>query len=239
MSAASHQSQTPAAADVYRVGDLAVDVGAQRVTRGVEHVPLPKLSFDLLLVLVRAAPNLVSLDGLMREVWPTLVVSPETVSQRVKLLRDALGDDPHAPRYIEGLRGRGYHLIAPVSRVASSAREQAPDASSSAPDLSPPRSTPRARRWMISAAVLATIVLAAAATSVVITRMRESARETPAPASTVTVSALPEHTVAVLPFANLSGDAQDEFMALGIAEGVLHRLAGIRDLTLIARTSSR
>ncbi len=42
----------------------------------------------------------------------------------------------------------------------------------------------------------------------------------------------------MLPFANLSGEARDEFVALGVAEGVLHRLAGIRDLTLIARSSS-
>ena len=49
---------------------------------------------------------------------------------------------------------------------------------------------------------------------------------------------LPSRTVAILPFANLSTEAHDEFVALGLSEGVLHRLADIRDLTLIARTSS-
>jgi len=72
------------------------------------------LSFDLLVTLVRAAPNLVSLEQLVERVWPGLVVSPETVVQRVKLLRDALGDDSHAPRYIEGVRGRGYRMLAEV-----------------------------------------------------------------------------------------------------------------------------
>lgn len=70
-------------------------------------ITLPKLSYDLLLALVRAAPNLISLDELMRLVWPGVIASPETVSQRVKLLRDALQDDPRQPRYIAGLRGRG------------------------------------------------------------------------------------------------------------------------------------
>ena len=95
----------------YRVGDLLIDTGPQRVTRDGNVIALPKLSYDLLIALVRAAPNLLSIDALMAEVWPKLVVSPETVSQRIKLLRDALGDDPRNPRYVEGLRGRGYRLI--------------------------------------------------------------------------------------------------------------------------------
>jgi DNA-binding winged helix-turn-helix (wHTH) protein len=105
----------------YAVGDLVVDVGRQSVTRAEVDIALPKLSFDLLLVLIRAAPNLVSLDELMRQVWPGLVVSPETVSKRVTLLRDALGEDPRAPRYIAGLRGRGYRILADVSQLAGPA----------------------------------------------------------------------------------------------------------------------
>jgi TolB-like protein/Tfp pilus assembly protein PilF len=103
----------------FSLGDLTIDTGRQLVSRGADSIPLPKLSFDLLLALVRAAPNLVSLDELMRLVWPGIVVSPETVSQRVKLLRDALSDDPRAPRYIAGLRGRGYQIVAAVEDGAA------------------------------------------------------------------------------------------------------------------------
>ena len=46
-----------------------------------------------------------------------LVVTPETVSQRVKLVRDAIGDDSQSPRYIGGVRGRGYRMVASVSPV--------------------------------------------------------------------------------------------------------------------------
>ena len=98
----------------YRLGDLIVDAGRGRVMRGQEEIALPKLSFDLLLAMVRAAPNLLSIDELMNQVWPGLVVSPETVIHRVKVLRDALGDDPKSPKYIGGLRGRGYQIIVPV-----------------------------------------------------------------------------------------------------------------------------
>jgi adenylate cyclase len=101
----------------YSVGDLTIETGRQLVIRATESIALPKLSYDLLLMLVRAAPNLVSLDELMRLVWPGIIVSPETVSQRVKLLRDALDDDPRVPRYIGGLRGRGYQIVAAVKEI--------------------------------------------------------------------------------------------------------------------------
>ena len=99
----------------YSLGDLSIDTGRQLVMRAAGPISLPKLSYDLLLVLVRAAPNLVSVDELMRLVWPGVVVGSETVSQRVKMLRDVLGDDPKNPRYIQGLRGRGYQIMATVS----------------------------------------------------------------------------------------------------------------------------
>ena len=54
--------------EVYEISDLVIDVARQRVTRAAAEIPLPKLSFDLLLVLIRAAPALVSNDDLMAQV---------------------------------------------------------------------------------------------------------------------------------------------------------------------------
>src|SRR5580698_8675177 len=109
----------------YSVGDLTIDTGRQLVGRGADTIALPKLSYDLLLTLVQAAPNLLSSDELMRRVWPGIIVSPETVSQRVKMLRDALGDDPRVPRYIQGLRGRGYQIVAAVKETEMDPAEPA------------------------------------------------------------------------------------------------------------------
>jgi DNA-binding winged helix-turn-helix (wHTH) protein len=102
--------------DVFVVGDLHVDVGRQRVSRAGLEITLPNLSFQLLVALVRAAPNVLSHDMLMERVWPGLIVSPETVTKRVNLLREALGDDAQEPRYIAGVRSRGYQVVATVSR---------------------------------------------------------------------------------------------------------------------------
>lgn len=98
-----------------QLGDLLVDTTHQLVTRRGREVKLPRLSFALLATLIEAAPHAVSIDELLDRVWPGLVVGPETVAQRVKLLRKALGDDSRSPRYIEGVRGRGYRLVCGIS----------------------------------------------------------------------------------------------------------------------------
>jgi TolB-like protein/Tfp pilus assembly protein PilF len=54
----------------------------------------------------------------------------------------------------------------------------------------------------------------------------------------VTAPVLLPNAVAVLPFENLSPNAEDAYFAFGVAEGVLHRLAQNRNVALIARTSS-
>lgn len=98
----------------FRIGDLTLDAARQRLHRGADSIHLPPLTFRLLTALIDAAPGVAGHDELERDVWGGRPVSPETVSQRVKLLRDALGDDASNPRYIEVVRGRGYRLIPEV-----------------------------------------------------------------------------------------------------------------------------
>jgi len=109
----------------FRVGDLELDSGTVTLRRVGEEIALPRLSFELLLCLARHAPNVVTTDTLMDEVWGKVVVGEETVKQRVKLLRKALGDDSSDPRYIAAVRGRGYRLLAEVSPLADEAGEPA------------------------------------------------------------------------------------------------------------------
>ncbi|MEM7354729.1 MAG: winged helix-turn-helix domain-containing protein [Acidobacteriota bacterium] len=98
----------------YRIRDLAVDVGAASVTRDGESLHLPRLSFDLLVALARRAPDVVSTDELITEVWQGTAVSDESLTQRVALLRRALGDDAKNPLYVRSVRGRGYQLVPEV-----------------------------------------------------------------------------------------------------------------------------
>lgn len=216
----------------YTVGDLTVDEGQSRVTRVGVDLPLPKLSFDMLVALGRAAPNVVSLDTLMDQVWPGLVVSLETVSQRVKLLRDALGDDPKNPRYIVGVRGRGYRLC--VSVVASAPLIPEQDVST-APTLIPLISP--APRHSFRRVIAATIGAAAIVVTALLWWMISGARSDPS-SDRVVVTAAPPRSIAVLPFENLSNSPADHAMSLGVPEAVLHQLASLNELIVVARTSS-
>jgi adenylate cyclase len=48
----------------------------------------------------------------------------------------------------------------------------------------------------------------------------------------------PPHSIAVLPFANMSGDKEQEYFSDGLTEELLNSLAAINELQVAARTSS-
>ena len=155
----------------YQVGDLLVDMRLRRVTRDGVDLGIVGRSFELLVALAAEAPRLVSSDELMDRVWAGLVVNPETVTQRVKLLRKALADDAENPRYVVALRGFGYRIVATVEDADRAAgagcgaqrrfRDPPPTATESASALpAGPRSTNN-RRVLALGASLSLLVLAA------------------------------------------------------------------------------
>jgi len=121
-----------ATGESYRVGDLTLDVAARLLIRDSELVTLPPKTFELLVALVRKAPGVVSRRELMDSVWIDELVNDEALTQRVMLLRRALGDDSKTPRYIASVPRWGYRLVAPVQALArgdgatAPAVEQAP-----------------------------------------------------------------------------------------------------------------
>jgi DNA-binding winged helix-turn-helix (wHTH) protein/tetratricopeptide (TPR) repeat protein len=106
----------------YGVLDLVIDPTTGTVTRQGDRIPLPPKTFELLLALVRHAPDLVKRHDLIDTVWPDEHVTEQTLSRRVFLLRHSLGDDVEHPRYVAGERGWGYRLVPPVEALDPEAR---------------------------------------------------------------------------------------------------------------------
>lgn len=96
---------------IFEFADLTLDARQRAVFRDALRIPLPKLTYELLLALVEAAPDLLTHDDLAERVWRGRLVTPETLNQRVLLLRRALGDDAGNPRYLRVVRGLGYQFI--------------------------------------------------------------------------------------------------------------------------------
>lgn len=97
---------------VYRLDDLTIDLSRRRVQRGGDPLELVGLTFDVFAYLLAQGDRVVGFDELIASVWSPAVVGEETVTQRIKLLRQALGDDGRNPRYVRSVRGRGYQLCA-------------------------------------------------------------------------------------------------------------------------------
>ena len=75
----------------YRVDDLVIDVGRRTVVKGEEALDVSGLTYDLLLAIVQGAPNIISSDELVEKIWSGRPTSPETITQRAMMLRQALG----------------------------------------------------------------------------------------------------------------------------------------------------
>jgi TolB-like protein/DNA-binding winged helix-turn-helix (wHTH) protein len=232
----------------FKIDDLQVDVGKAEVTRGGEKLALPKLSFDLLCALINAAPAIVTNDELLQQVWPGLLVSPESVAQRVKLLRGAIGDDSQQPRYILGVRGRGYRLIPVVERLAESRPplSDASDAPINTPNVTKvqivDQGSGRAQAAPIRRAGgvgrrlgLAAGVLVAIGVVVVLGLRYWSPSHNAAQPVAV---AIVDRSIAVLPFVDMSEKRDQEYFADGMAEEILDLLVKVPGLKVIGRTSS-
>lgn len=218
-------------AERYRVGDVVVDVGTRSVCRGAESLPMPRLSFELFLTLVRNAPNVLSNDELMRRVWPRRIVNDETVAKRIELVRQALGDDSRQPRYIALVRGHGYRIAAPVERVDANDAYPPP----SVPTIERPRARPR-NRWALLGSIAALSLAIGIAAIFLTTREQEASSS--ALSSPPVASPMHKMSLAVLPLENLSGDSEQDYVASGMHEALITDLSKARGLKVISRTST-
>lgn len=87
--------------------DISLDCAEQRLFKDKKEVQLPELSFKVLKALMHSHPNHVSFDQLMDQAWQSQTVSQETVTQRIAMIRKALGQNDRK-RYILSIRNKGY-----------------------------------------------------------------------------------------------------------------------------------
>jgi DNA-binding winged helix-turn-helix (wHTH) protein len=89
------------------------------------RVRLHAQPFQVLMMLVERAGEVVTREEISRELWPdgTFVDYEHGVNSAVNRVREALGDKAGSPRFVETLARRGYRFVAPVERIGSGEAE--------------------------------------------------------------------------------------------------------------------
>lgn len=93
--------------------DITIDLNGRRLLRAGEEQPLDPRAFAVLCLLARSPGQVFSPEEILDEVWGHRRVPPGAVGQIVGVLRAALGDDVHQPRYLHAVRGYGYRFDRP------------------------------------------------------------------------------------------------------------------------------
>ena len=222
-----------------RFGTFELDVasGELRSTNTLDrnqNVVLREQVFQVLLMLLEHEGEIVTREEIKNRLWAdhTVVDFDRSINATIKLLRRALGDTAENPRYIETLARRGYRLATPVEYPESPAdtvleRDRAQREHAATPMS---EGAPRSRRawWWASAVVLASAVILV---GVAYMSWRHF-RATEPPRSQKIM-------LAVLPFENLTGDPNKEYLADGLTEETISQLGRLNpeQLGVIARTS--
>jgi TolB-like protein/DNA-binding winged helix-turn-helix (wHTH) protein len=215
-----------------RIGDWIVDPLHAQMTRDGDTVRLEARTLRLLLCLAERAGDVVSIDELLNEVWPGVVVTPDSVYQAVTALRRQLGDDPRQPTYIATVPRRGYRMVAKVGGGHAAAALSVPAQAAAneafeAPGPEAPAARSRLYPRLLAIAALLGLVCAA---FYLLTRAEPLAQ----PAAT----AIDPRSVAVMPFLDLTDTMNEEPFADGMTEELIDRLSQSRDLHVAPPTSS-
>lgn len=103
----------------YAFGPFRLDTAERRLSREGELLDVSGRYLDALALLAAEDGRLVTKDRFMDEVWRGVPVTDEALTQCIRSLRKALGDDAANPTVIETVPRHGYRLLMPVEAAGS------------------------------------------------------------------------------------------------------------------------
>lgn len=212
-----------AESQTYRFGDFELDLGAHLLRLRGEPVRLERRPFDLLVLLVTRHGLLVPREDIIASLWPgNVVIDFDTgLNTLVRKVRQALGDSPDNPAFIETVAGLGYRFIAAVTQPEKTPTAGTNPQAAAAGEVGSGGNRLRLR----TVSIIAALLLVAVATGIWYAANREPSRV----------------SIAVLPFENLTGNSELDYLAAGLAEETNASLTQIdlKNLRLIGRVSAQ
>jgi TolB-like protein/DNA-binding winged helix-turn-helix (wHTH) protein len=209
-----------------------LDVAAYTLRRDGRPIRLERQPMDLLIFLIERRDRLVTRSEIVDRLWgKDVFVDVETgVHTAIRKIRQALRDSADAPAFLETVPGKGYRFVAPVEIVTAAATSPpVPIADEiERPQPAPPLDVTDRRTARFAFAAAGALALLAGLFWLV-----RPAGETPNGSAPV--------TLAVLPFANLSGDPDRGYVAEGLAEETAVSLGQIEPdrLRVLARSATQ
>jgi len=217
--------------ETFRFREFELDVSAYELRRNGRSIRLERQPMDVLIMLVERRGLLVSRDDIVSRLWgKDVFVDVETgVHTAIRKIRQALRDSREEPIFIETITGKGYRFIAAVEAASAP-----PDPGLPLTHLKPPpaqESDEAATPSHVSMAKRASFMIGLLAVAIVTGFFTWTRLSRDASASRV--------TLAVLPFENLSGDADREYLADGLAEETIASVGRVdpERVSVIGRTS--
>jgi DNA-binding winged helix-turn-helix (wHTH) protein/TolB-like protein/Flp pilus assembly protein TadD len=231
---------------IYEFGPFRVDSLRRTLLREGKQVRLPSKAFEILLVLLEGKGRLVEKDELMQRVWPDTVVEENNLTVNISALRRSLTESPGEHRYVVTVPGRGYQFVAEVrqpgvdgsreseqeltNQVATkSALTQSNSSASQTDSLKREQHIDGElnRRKQGVLLILAPVLAIAIMVSYLAYSRHLAASRKPGTTS-----------IAVLPFANETGDANAEYLSEGISESLTNSLSQLPGVKVAARSSA-
>ncbi len=215
--------------------DFEFDLTARRLSRGNRVLKVERIPLEVLALLIESWGKTVPRDEIVARIWGkgAFLDTDNSIRGAIRKIRQVLKDDPEQPHFIQTITGEGYRFIAPLSGAEEEGGTQEqgamglPSEQTRIAELHPERERrTRIRRghWRLALAVAAGVVLLAIACALFWRGLTSA-------------TAPKIKSIAVLPMKNLSGDPAQEYLADGMTEEIIGRLAGVHGLRVISRTS--
>ena len=97
--------------DVYSVGGLSINDSDKTVTVDGENVKLTPIEYNILLLLVRNAGKVFSIDQIYESIWNEEAIGADnTVAVHIRHIREKIEINPKDPKYLKVVWGVGYKV---------------------------------------------------------------------------------------------------------------------------------
>jgi TolB-like protein/DNA-binding winged helix-turn-helix (wHTH) protein len=230
---------------VFEFGDFKLDCDRFELNREGRSVKLERKPMELLVLLAASNGHLVTRTEIAERLWgrEVFVDIEHGINTAIRKIRRALRDDPDHPRFVQTVPGKGYRFVC-ENNDKKSGTEPNRDSPTAVPvparhvadvnAVGAPATAPAAAAKTYRALTVASLLVILALAGTLVALNVGGVRDRLFPGD----GARQIHSIAVLPLANLSGDASQDYFADGMTDELITSLAKNHSLRVVSRTSA-